>query len=245
MSLFSNMTTDGLEESKDTLGSTFEALASGAYSANITLAYVGGTDKSKAQNITIHAKIDGKDYRETVWITNREGNNYYIPKDAKDGKITKHPLPGFTTIDDLCLLTTGSPLAEQATETKVVKLYDFDERKEVPKEVQVLSNVMGKDVMLGIIRQIVNKQKRGDDGKYHDTEETRTENVIDKVFHAETGRTVNEYRHEVETAEFLSAWKERNDGKDRNRVKKTVGGNSGASGTGRPGQSATKKLFGN
>ena len=77
----------------------------------------------------------------------------------------------------------------------------------------------------------------------------KPQNTIDKAFHHETGRTVNEYRHEVETAEFLPAWIERNKGKDRNRAKGLEGGTGGASGSGRPGaggpgqQQAKKSLF--
>lgn len=245
MSIFSNMTTDGLVDQEDKLGGGFAPMPSGAYTGTIKLAYLGKANSSNAQSITVHTEINGADMRETIWITNRNGENFYTPKDQTNGKSTKMPLPGFTTIDDLCLLSTGSPLAEQTTEEKVVKLYDFTERKEMPKAVQALTQLMGKQITLGILRQIVDKQKKGDDGAYHNSGETRVENVIDKVFHAETGRTVNEYRHEVETAEFLAAWKERNTGKDRNRSKgAATAGGAGSTGTGRPGAaSASKKLF--
>lgn len=248
MSLFSNMTTDGLEEAGDKLGGGYEPVPSDIYPAHIKLVYVGKAQSSNAQSITVHADINGKDFRETIWITTKDGNNFYIPKDQKNGKVTKHPLPGFTTVDDLCLLTTGSPLSEQPTEEKVVKLYDPAERKETNQTVQVLIDVMGKQALLGIVRNIVDKQKKGDDGKYHNTGETRTENSIDKVFHADTKRTVSEYRHDVQTAEFHDAWKARNAGKDRNRSKGLEGASGpGTSGIGRPGgaaPSASKKLFG-
>ena len=44
--------------------------------------------------------------------------------------------------------------------------------------------------------------------------------------------TVNEYRHEIETAEFLGAWLEANKGKLRDRTKKADGSSGGTSGSG-------------
>ena len=244
MSIFAKLTTDNIEESKDVLGGSFEPKPTGVYDAVIKLAYEGKARNSDAQSITIHADIDGDEFRETLWITNKQGVNYYTSKDEAKKKM---PLPGFTTVDDLCLLTTGHPLAEADTEEKVLKLYDFTERKELPKNVLVLVDLIGQPVKLGILREINDKQKKDDSGDYVNTGETRTENTINKVFHSETGRTVSEYRHEVETPEFMTAWKTKNAGKDRNRAKGVSGSGSGSTGTGLPGASAgsgTKPLFG-
>lgn len=247
--MFSNLTTDNLEQSEDRLGGGFEALPSGVYDGKIKLAYVGHANSSKATSINLHIDVDGKEVRETIWITNRDGENFYVDKqDAKK----RHPLPGFTTVDDICLLTTGEGLADQDFEEKIVKQYDATERKEMNKPAKVAINLLGKAIKIGLLREIVDKQKKDDSGNYVNTGETRTENTIDKVFHPETGRTVNEYRHEVETAEFLKAWEEKNAGKDRNKATGLSGGaGGGATGTGRPnpfGQAAggepKKKLFG-
>lgn len=242
MGMFANMTTDTLEKSTDSLGGNFDPVATDVYDAIIKVAYAGKSQRSNAQSITVHAALGEQEFRETIWITNGQGENFY--KDKQD-PTKKRPMPGFTTVNDLCLLATGQDLSEQDTEEKMVKIYNFEERKEVPTPVQVLTGLTNKEVKLGILRQIVDKQKQGDDGKYHNTGETRTENVIDKVFHAETGRTVNEYLQNVESSEFLDAWVKKNQGKDRNKAKGT-GSNSGAgsSGSGHPGGAAKKSLFG-
>lgn len=242
MGIFENLTTGGFKETADTLGGSFDPKPSAAYDAVITMAYAGKSSRSNAQSITVHATIDGAEFKETIWVTNGKGENFYL---SKDGKNTKNPLPGFTTVDDLCLLATGSPLAEQSTEEKAVKIYDYEARKEVPKQVQVLVDLLGKEVKLGVLREIVDKTKQADSGQYLPTGETRTQNVINKVFHGETGRTVNEYRHEIAEPDFLAAWKLRNDGKDRNRAKGIAANGAGASGAGRPaGAAPAKKLFG-
>lgn len=242
--MFGNLTNDGLEQAEDRLGgSGFDPIPSGVYDATIKLAYVGKASSSNASSITIVADINGKELRETIWVTDRDGNNFYADKQDPKKKI---PLPGFTLINDICLLTTGDDLSEMAFEEKVIKVYDPAERKEVNKPTPVAVDLLNKQIKLGVLRQIVDKQKKDDSGKYVNTGETRTENTIDKAFHAESGRTVNEFIHKVEEAEFMKAWKERNDGKDRNRARGLEGGAGGASGVGRPGAAggqAKKSLF--
>lgn len=248
MGMFKNFSNEGLEESGDTLGGGFEPLSTALYDAKIKLAYVGNAASSKAMSITFHADINSKEYRETVWISNRNGENFYADKqDAQK----KHPLPGYTLVDDLCMFITETPLSDQVTEEKTIKLYSFDEKKDIPTKVQVLTGLLGGEVKLGILRQIVDKQKKNpSSGAYENTGETRTENVTDKVFHPETGRTLNEYRHEIETPEFLEAWDKKNTGNDRNKAKGVAaGGNTGLAGTGKPGglgggSSAKTSLFG-
>lgn len=245
MGMFQNLTTDDLEETGDRLGG-FGAVESGVYDATIQVAYVSTSpdEDSKSMWITVVAKAGNQEIKERVLIAGREGQNFYT--DKKDPK-KKIPLQGYTTINDLCLLITGYPLVEQDTEEKIVKIYNFTEKKELPTPVQVLTALTGQPTKLGILRQVVDKQKLDkNSGEYVNTGDTRTENTIDKVFHAETGRTVTEYQHEVDPAEFLPEWEKRNKGRDRNRAKGANGGGNGASGEGRPGggKSAKTSLFG-
>lgn len=247
MSMFQNLTKDKLEKAEDRLGGNFDAIPTNVYTGVINNAYAG-VSKGGAQKITLHVMIDGKDYRETVYITNKKGENFY--PDKQDVK-KRQPLPGFTAIDDICMFTTEKPLAEQSTETKQVKQYDPDLKKEVPKPAEVLIDLLEKPITLAIQRQIVDKQKMGDSGNYVNTGETRTENVIVKSFHPETGRTILEYMHEIATPEFRNEWLKLNEGKDYDKSKggsKAAGG-AGQAGTGAPGAAAGgnkhKSLFGN
>ena len=246
MGLFTNLTTDNLEKSEDRLGGNFDAIASGVYSGLVTNMYAG-VSKKGAQSITIHATINDKDYRETVYITNRKGENFYMDKLDKSKKM---PLPGFTTVDDICMFLTEKPLADQDTETKQVKMYDADAGKEVPKPAEVLIDCIGQPISLAILRQIEDKQKANDSGVYVATGETRTINVIDKALHPESGRTINEYKQEVMTPEYRDEWLKRNEGKDRNKSKGaaaggSAGGQSAQSGSGAPGGKKHASLFGN
>jgi hypothetical protein len=244
--MFGNFANTKAEVPEDRLGGGFEPVPSNCYDAVIKLAYAGKAQNSNAQSITLHADVGGKEIRETIFITNRDGENFYKDKDT--GKPVL--LPGYVTVDDICMFITEQPLSDQDVETKTVKLYDFDQKKEVPTEVPVLTSLIGGKVKLGILREIQDKEKKGDDGKYRPTGETRTQNSIDKVFHPETCRTINEYRAGVETPEFHTAWVERNANKDRNRAKNAGKAGPGQSGTGRPGAGAgspapAKSLFSN
>lgn len=216
MSLLADLTTDeSIKESKDSVGGGYAPKPSSVYDAVIKVAYIT-VAQSGAKAVNLIADIDGTEYRETIYITNKEGKNFYISKD--DGT-TKNYLPGFTTVNDIALLTTGHELAKAQTENKVIKIWSKDQNKEVPTEVPCITGLHGKSIKLGILEEITFKQvKQGND--YVDTAETRSSNVINKVFHAATGKTVNEFKAKAETAEFIGKWKDKWDGKPND---KTVG----------------------
>jgi hypothetical protein len=214
--LFGNLTTEGLEQSGDRLGG-YSVLDTDAYPARITLAYATKSEGG-AQGIVLEAQLTdgGREYRQTLWVTDRNGKNFY----ERDGK--KNPLPGFTVVDELCLVTTGFPLSQQATEEKVVKVYDFQAKAEVPKAVQVLTGMLGKFAILGIEKKIEDKNVKDPAGKYVPSGETRETNEIAKVFHYETKATVSEIRGE-KTPEFHDKWVEKNKGSVRNNAKGAAG----------------------
>jgi hypothetical protein len=249
MSLFGNLKNDGLEETQDRLGG-YQPFNADIYTGKIKLAYAGQS-AGGARNITLIVDFGGREYRETVYITNKKGENFFLNKDDRTKKV---PLPGFTTIDDICLVASGSPLFEQDTEEKVVKVYDTEAKKELPKSVPVLTGLLGKDISLGIIKVLENKNEKVGD-EYVPTAETRTSNSIDKVFDTDTKLTVAEARAGSQTGAFWSAWLERN--KDQVRDKRSIkDGAAGAPQSGRPGgrqagppaagtaQSGRKSLFG-
>lgn len=244
MTLFGNLTNDGLEETQDRIGGN-PVRDADAYKGKIKLAYAGKASSSNAQSVTIVLAIDaaqgGGEYRETFWITNKDGQNYFM----KDGK--KNPLPGFTVIDDICLVTTNKPLSQQAGEEKVINLYDFDQKKEVPTSVPVLVELLDKEVIFGIQRHRKNKEAKNSAGVYEPTAEEREENVTDKIFHFPSQLTVVEARNGTQTAKFYGIWVEKNRGQvqDRRKVKDGASAQTGRSGPPKAGEAtgATKSLF--
>lgn len=230
MKMFGNLSTEGAEEAGDFLGGG-GLLETQVATGVVTLAYAGKSqaDGSEAQSVTYHIKIGNTEFRETQWITKRNGDSTY--PDKKDPS-KKHPLPGFTTVNDLCLVTTGFGLIDQDLEDKVVNLYDFEAKSDVPTNVKVLTGLLGKEVTVAVLKQTVDKQKKNDAGLYSNTGETRDENVAEKFFHTETRRTVAEIKNNIEEAIFIDKWEEKNHGKTRNKAK---GGDGKAGAPGAPG----------
>lgn len=245
---FANLNTAGMEEAQDRLGGGFQARASGAYDFKIKAFYAGQAD-SGARNVSIIVEDGAGEYRETIYVTNKAGENWFLNKDDKTKKV---PLPGFTTIDDICQVTVGKALADLAWEEKVIKLYDFDAKKELPKSVMMATEMLGQPVTLGLIQTLKNKGVKQDDGTYKDGPEERTEVSVNKVFHTETRMTTAEARAGKGQAEFYDAWVARNKDTvvDKRTIKDGAGGTAvtkgapqagGNTGTGAP----AKSLFGN
>ena len=248
MSIFSNLTTEGMEKAEDVVGGgNFDPVPTGIHDAIVKLAYAI-TSAGGAKGVSLILDIGGKEVRETVYVTKKTGENFYI--DKNDNK--RRPMPGFTTIDELCLLTTETHLAEVEMENKMVKIYNKEAGGEVPTEVPVITPMLGQSVKVAMFRKIENKtEKNTNSGIYEPTNESRTINDIVKFMHPETSRTVNEYMQEIEEPVWATEWSNRFGDKDLNKFKVIEGGGAGSSGTGTPGSAGTsgeatpkKKLFG-
>lgn len=250
MSMFANLKTEGLEESQDRLGG-YAPWETDIYSGTIKMMYAGESAKG-AKSVTVVFEAGGREYRETVYVTNQKGENFFPNKDDPKKKV---PLPGFTTIDDICLCASGAPLCDQDIQEKMVKLWDPEEKKELPKSVPVLVDLIGKPVSLAISKVLENKNKKNDStGEYEPTAEERNINVIEKVFHTESKMTATEARNGKTEGEFWTAWVERNKGQTRDK-RKIKDGSAGQAGRPTPrtqggppqasaGAPARKSLFG-
>jgi len=253
MSLFKNLTTAGLEDNEDRAGGASGRRETDVYAGKIKVAYAGQS-AGGAHNVTLLiAMADGNEYRETIYITNKKGENFFLNKDDKTKKVA---LPGFTTIDDICQVSADKVLADMVAEDKVVQIYDYDAKKELPKSVPVLTELTGKDVLIAIKKTLVNKNEKVGEA-YVPTAETREENTIEKVFHPTLRVTVVEAKKaaagEVPVAEFIDVWLEKNKGKtqDKRSIKDGEGVQSGRPRAGvHPGaassgaSTARKSLFG-
>lgn len=221
MNAFANLAYDNsIENEKDTLGGGYQPWESGVYALTIKLAYIE-TSKNGAMGLNcVFEDAAGKQYKETLWATNRKGENFYVNQEGQ-----KKYLAGFIHADALCLLTAGKALSEVEAETIVVKLYNKEAGSEVPTKVQAIKEIMGQPVKLGIVKQRVNKTKLNEaTGKYDPINEEKFENQIDKVFRAADDMTTAEIRAQVEVAEFMTEWQARWDGKLKDRYKEVKGG---------------------
>lgn len=234
--LFGNLSNEGLEQSEDRLGG-FTVFETDGYDASVKMFYATKSDGG-ANGIFLILDIGGKEYRETLWITGKDGKNYYMVKD-RDGKETgkKKALMGYEIVEDLCSVTLEKSLSEMQFEEKVVNVYDSEAGKEVPKSVMVATEILGSQVTVGLEKSLKFKTKKVGN-EYVETTETREENAIVKVFEYNTKLTMNEVRHAQEknidpVSDFYAKWVEKNKGKIKDMTKK---GNANAGKTGKPGQ---------
>lgn len=220
MSLLKNLTSDeSISNEKDSVGGG-GVLDTNLYPSKITLAFVQ-VSTGGATGLVIHAKTsEGRDLRSTQWMTSGTAKgckNFY----EKDGQ--KHYLPGFLLANSLALLTVGKEISELDTEEKVVNLYSSDAKAEVPTKVQMVMELLGKDILIGVIKQTVDKTAKDGNGVYQPTGETREENDIDKFFRASDRKTTAEIRAQAPEATFADTWAAKWVGQTRNRATKAAG----------------------
>lgn len=208
MSIFGNaVDTSTVAKEKDFSKRTVDT---GAYGGTIDIAFAGQS-KGGARSVTINLSLDGgKKVSDTVYITNKAGD---VTFEDKEGN--KQFLPGYALINNLCIMATGKGLQDLAetVETKTVKLFDFDAKKEVPTDVQAITKLTGCRVLVSILEEEYEKKKQdAASGEYLGTGEFAVKNVILKVFHPDTRQTPVEIRDEAE-ATYLDKWLETNKGK--------------------------------
>jgi hypothetical protein len=201
--------------------------ASGAYAVNLALV----TD-------------DKKTLEATIYITTAEGKTFYV----KDGK--ENNLPGFTTINNLCLLAAKKDFLQLPQENKIVPVYDKDAKAKVNKSVPVIVDLIGTRIIAGVIKQVVDKTEDtgalDPKGKkiYAPTGETREVNEIDKFFRAKDGLTVAEILAGSSEAAFKQLWADKHKGVTQMRAKGVKGGKTGVPGApAAAGGTAAKSLF--
>lgn len=246
MSLFAALATDkSISTEKDSVGGSRESLASGLYPCTISMAHVT-TSAGGAMGLVLTLKTEtGSEIKQTLWMTSgtaKGGKNYY----EKDGQ--KNYLPGFNHANSLCQLSVGKEISEIEPETKVLSLYNFEAKAEVPTKVPVLMELLGKEILVGLIKQTVDKTAKNDSNVYVPTGDTKEENEIDKFFRAEDRMTTAEILAKAAEASFVNAWDQKNTGKTRNKAKGDAGTAGAPRNSGTTAPAASKKpatsLFG-
>jgi len=226
MSLLANLKSDeSIAGERDSVGGS--VLDSALYKAKVILAYLTKAS-SGAVGLVLNLKTEaGREIRQTIYMTSgtaKGGTNYYTNKDGE-----KQYLPGFLVANSLALLTIGKEISDVATETKVVNAYSKEAKADVPTKVEMLVELLGQEILVGLIRQTVDKNQKNDAGEYIPTGETRDENEIDKLFRARDRMTVAEIRAQAQSADFADKWEAKFTGVVKNKSK-GAGANAGTAG---------------
>jgi hypothetical protein len=236
--LFGNAASElaGSEKEKDVLGGR-QLLPTDIYEGTLDVVYIS-TSQGGAKAFNLIVDIKGKKHREAIYVTNKQGGVTY----TKDG--VKHALPGYSLMNALAKLTAGKEIPQLVFEKKLVKIYDFDQKKEVATEVDVAVELVGQTVKLGVELHKENKKQKDQAGNYVPTSEIRDFNTITRVFNVKTNQTMAEYDAQA-PAEFQDRWVKEYKGKviDKTVVKGSVAAAAGA-GAASPAPAAAKSLFG-
>ena len=238
MSLFASIQNANIQtKEEDVLGGS-RTVPSNVYPAGIKLAYLDAAASGAICVVFDFAMlVNGKErnHKETIYISNK--NKEFTYKDKQSGE--NKPLPGFVTVDSICKAVTGKSITELSTEKKTIKVYDYDQKAEVPQEKEVLMDLIRGKLELGIIETIVDKNVKTDNG-YVPSGETREQNELSKVFN-EDGLTQLEKESGATEAKFKAAWLEQYAGKKINKAKGAATG-AKAGGVSKP--ATASPLFG-
>lgn len=214
---FGNLTEDSsIQAERDVVGGDFGPLDSGVYeNMKITMAYTI-TSKAGAMGIVLHFvnPVTQKEFRSTLYVTSKTakgGNNWYMTKNGE-----KRYLQGYETFAAISKLSANLAPDALSTEEKTVSLWSYEEKKEVPTQVDVIMPLLGKSVTLGIHLQLqdksINVNGPGEEPNYKPTGETRKVNEIHKVFRAGDNCTTTEALAGETVGAYVDTWRSKHDG---------------------------------
>jgi len=176
-----------------------------------------------------HSDKNKTEFNTTIYISSgkTKGQKTYFEKNGK-----KFPLPGYTQINDLCLIASNGKLnLGTAPKTKkTVEVYSFTEGKKVNIQADVIDVLTGAIIKVAIARKRVNKFKGG-----KPTSEVTEKNEV-ATFLTRDGKTMREVNSNS-AAEFADKWLLKN--KDQVIDEVTVIGNT-TSGFAQAGAGATQ-----
>lgn len=215
-----NLTLDAdVVEDKETLGGggNQRVWDAGVYNAIIEMATIEeSSGGATAVNVTF--KAADKDAKlfpisETFWATSgreKGQNTFYV--DQNTGK--KKPLPGFTSANRMCQAAAGLTLNDAANkgEKKMVNVWDYTAKKEVPQEKFVIMPVVGQPVKIAVQKFKRNKRAKDANGVWVDIADTYETNEVRYFAEASTGLSVGEKADGITEATFMNEWNAKNAG---------------------------------
>ncbi len=211
-----------IEKAADSLGGGSFILESNIYPFKVDIAYI---DKSSFGSTTLEVRYEGvgdnkKSYRESIPLTDNDGN--FEVKD-KDG--TLRPYYGFTKANALLQVLIGKELHEVETREAVVKLYDFNAKAEVQVPREVLTELKGLPVQLGITKNVNNKKVLvGKEWKPDPTGAIKEVNKTHTAFRYVDMMTAAEIERDATEAKFKEKWLEKFEGTTQGKVVPVAGG---------------------
>jgi len=235
---------DVVEQSIEGSGGGSFIWESGVYDTTIKLAYLNQT-AGGAYFLNVELEKAGEKFgrirdKWCIKSGNEKGNKiYYVGKDGK-----KQPLPGYQTAKSLCLAVTGEDLDTNMSklEKKVIKVWNFEQGKEVPSEHPVIPGLINKKVKVAIHQVIEDKKTKNSDGQWVPSGATKTTNQCKFFGNADNGKTAEEIAANKD-AGALDRWATKNTGLVVDKATKVKATDSAADIMGGSSSSTTGSLF--
>lgn len=198
MSFFKKPVVEAVHES-DSLGG-FSRPDTGIYQGHLKRIF-GDTYGSGAQFMYLEIETDKKQTQiHRVLVTKADGSNTFTNQKTNEEQV----LQGYALMDSLCLVTVGQPLS--AIEWEEHEMDVKVDGKDVKEIRLVPAGLWGQPVQFAVEKALKNKQVKGDDNKYYNTNDSEEDSEITKFFHVESNQTATEMINEAE-ASFINKWK--------------------------------------
>ena len=171
----------------------------GVYDAVIKLCYLSLAGTGSTMLNTVYKIGNSEVSLKAEYLYKDPKVQYYI--DKKTG--AKKQNIGIAKLNELHTVATGVPLKDATIEDKVIKVWDYDLKKEAPVKRQVITSLTGAKVKLALqeIRE----------NKYSDPTQEAFLNEVVKVLHADTGATLAE-KNAGKDATWADNWEAKNKG---------------------------------
>jgi hypothetical protein len=202
MSLLANLKRDtNIEAATDRPMDTRPKMSPGVHNMTIEMAYL---EESSGGALAVVLKLvspTGATLNTKEYVTSgrdKGQKHYYIDKQSGAQKY----LPSFVTMNDIARLTTDQELFQLVPEDKTVMIRNFDLKKDVPTTKSVITDLIGKEVTVGVTATM--------EDQYKAPTQSRTVYSIDKVFHTDTGCTVVELESGLTEGIYITSWAARN-----------------------------------
>lgn len=216
MSLMSNVKTgssDAPAIEEDRTGGDY-TLATGLHELVVEAAYLKKSGSSDALALVLKLKNrEKKTFEEQIWFTNRNQETFYV----KDGQ--QNNLPGFNQVNSISTVLVDKNFLDLDTEKKQIMIWDRNESKEMPTEVDMVTALINQKFIGGVQHIYENLRKEVNGEWVADTDYSRQYNHLDKVFHVDSRKTAGEIINNKE-ATFIEKWANQN----TETIDKTVGG---------------------
>ncbi len=243
MSLLANLGNTKVESQAASVG--FTRTPSGVYPAQIKLLFLDANEKGTVSlngEVEIIPDVTKPTERRSIFV--REYISFAGGEFEKVENGKPKQMFGLKRMEALLKVATGSGLAGQEIEKKLVEVFEGGQKKMAERE--VLVSATRAQFKAGVLHTIEDKTaKNNQTGKYEPTGETYETNTLDQFFNADSDKHITEIEGD-KPAKFIKVWTDKfvtGEPVNRAKGKAASGAQSGAPNVGGNEANSSGSLF--